>query len=174
MPISFLKIKSTGTMAVIAVLIMCVGIVMTIIPSNKTKIEYVQEGNNLYGYTENIEERLENIIEKIEGVGKTSVMVTFESSFESVFASNAKLVESGISINGNESKNTEKELVLTQGKSGSEEPVLLKELCPRVKGVFIVCEGGDNKNTVEKIKQAVSALFAIPETKICVTAGGTT
>ena len=161
-------------MAAIAVIIICVGIAMTKIPSKEPKIEDKKEvGNDLYDYTENIEERLEKIIGKIDGVGKTSVMVTFESSFESVFANNAKLVESGISVNGNESKNTEKELVLTQGKSGGEEPVLLKELCPRVKGVFIVCEGGDKPTTVEKIKRAVSALFGISETKICVTSGGT-
>ena len=54
---------------------------------------------------------------------------------------------------------------------GAEAPVLLKELCPRVKGVLVVCEGGNSESVCVDIKNAVTSLFGISETKVCVTAG---
>lgn len=173
MPIDFSKMKGNRCVLPLAVAVIAIGIIMTFVPTKETDNEAREKnGNNLYSYTENVETRLEKIIEKINGVNNASVMVTFESSFENVFASNARLEEGTASVDGGGSKNTEKELVLTKGKSGTEEPVLLKELCPRVKGVFIVCDGIVRESTVKEIKLAVSALFGVSESKICITSGG--
>ena len=66
---------------------------------------------------------------------------------------------------------TEKEIALVGNKSGGEEPVLLKSLCPRVKGVMVVCCGAESEKVVKSIKSAVSTLLGINETKVSVVAG---
>ena len=71
-------------------------------------------------------------------------------------------------------KNTEKEIALAGSKSGGEEPVLLKSLCPKVKGVMVVCNGAESERVVKSIKSAVSILLGIKETKVSVVAGNGT
>ncbi len=122
-------------------------------------------------YTEDMEKRLERIICGIEGAGKTQVMISFESSFESVYANNAKLEENTGKDTTQSAKTTEKHIVLAGDSSNGESPILLKELCPRVKGVLVVCEGGSNERVCRNVREAVTALFGISETKIHVTVG---
>ena len=40
---------------------------------------------------------------------------------------------------------------------------------PVVKGVVVVCEGGDNPLTVTRILEAVTTALAISSTKVCIT-----
>ncbi len=121
-------------------------------------------------YTKDTEKRLEETISKISGAGETKVMMTFESSFESVYASDARLEENPGNISAS-AKTTEKQLVLANDRISGEAPILLKELCPKVKGVLVVCSGGEDLQVQKKIKEAVSALLSISETKIYVSAG---
>ena len=72
-----------------------------------------------------LEEKLENLLEDAEGVGKVKVMLMEESGQE------------GYSLQGTE-----------------------------ITGVLIVAEGADNAVTVQKIQQAVMALFQIDAHKI--------
>ena len=72
-----------------------------------------------------LEEKLENLLEDAEGVGKVKVMLMEESG------------QGGYSLQGTE-----------------------------ITGVLIVAEGADNAVTVQKIQQAVMALFQIDAHKI--------
>ncbi len=160
---------------VLLVLALLFGIALIIIPADnakKTSEEYETDGYAKLGaYTADIETRLEEIIGGIAGAGTTRVMVSFESSFESVYANNAKIQENGTESVSASAKSSEKQIVLAGDRMGAEAPVLLKELCPRVKGVLVVCEGGSIESVCMSIKSAVTALFGISETKVCVTAG---
>ena len=150
------------------------GVLLIAVSPDSRNGEETENKNNLAAldvYTKDIERRLEEIIGAIEGAGKTKVMVSFESSFESVYANNAKLEENTSGNTPVSAKSTEKQIVLAGDRANGETPILLKELCPRVKGVVVVCSGGDNYNVIKSIKEAVSSLFSIPETKVCVTAG---
>lgn len=130
--------------------------------------------DRLAAYTEETEARLASILGGIAGAGKTKVMIEFESSFESVYANNARLEENtGASVSAISSggRTTQKEIVLAGGASQGEEPILLKELCPKVKGILVVCEGGADAGTREAIRQAAAQLFHISASKVCVVAG---
>ncbi len=122
-------------------------------------------------YTESLEVRLSEIISEIKGAGKSQVMITFESSFEKVYANNAKVEESGAENFERTDKISEKQIVLAGSGSNGETPILLKEMCPKVKGVAVVCEGADNSSVERQIKETVASLFGISENKICVTHG---
>lgn len=139
--------------------------------SEKNNADYTDDYKKLCNYTDRAQGELEEIIGKITGAGNTKVMLTFESSFESVYANNAKLLEDTSKNETLGSKSSEKEIVLVGDRINGEAPILLKEICPKVKGVLVVCQGGDNIEVCKQIKNAMSALFGISESKICVTSG---
>lgn len=133
---------------------------------SKTKVSE-SDSENLAAYAKELEKGLSEIISSIEGAGKAQVMITFDSSFENVYAYNAGVSESGVGASG---RSTEKELVLT-GNKNDESPVLVKRLTPRIKGVLVVCEGGGSSDIAKKVSSAAGTLFGIAESRICVTDG---
>ena len=44
--------------------------------------------------------------------------------------------------------------------------MLVKKLCPKVKGVLVVCRGGNDAVVKEKITDAASALFGVPKGRV--------
>lgn len=159
---------------VVMLIVLIAGILLVTVPAenkeNNSEAD-ISGYSKLDYYTGDCEKRLEGIIAGIDGAGKTKVMITFESSFENVYANNARIEENGSQSVSALAKTSEKEIVLAGDRSGAQTPVLLKELCPRVKGVLVVCEGGSSENVSRSIKQAVAALFGISDVKIFVSCG---
>ncbi len=122
-------------------------------------------------YAAGLESKLERIVEQIDGSGDAAVMITFRSSFEKVYASDARVQENGTGSDAFTGKTTEKQMVLAGVGTSCETPVLLKELCPRVEGVVVICSGAADKNTEQKIKDAAVSLFGISELKVYVAKG---
>lgn len=112
-------------------------------------------------YTENLEERLKSVISSIDGVGECRVMITLENTSESVYATNYE------SKNDDNSLSRKDEYVIYDS-SGGETPVLIKEYMPRVQGVTVVCSGGDDVGTKEKIIGSVTSLFDISANRVSV------
>lgn len=108
-----------------------------------------------------LESRLEEEISKISGAGKTSVMLTVDSSKEYFYAENhyEDIAET--------EKSSEREFVVIEGKNG-DEPVVLKIKESKIRGVLVVCEGGDNSLVKEKIIEAVCALLDISSNRVSV------
>lgn len=113
-------------------------------------------------YNDELEEKTQQIISSIDGVGECRVMITLKNSNESVYAKNYQENSNA----GNYSH--ESEYVLYDGDNG-EEPVLIKEYFPEVKGVVVVCSGADSVTVRENVINCISALYGIPTTKISVT-----
>lgn len=123
---------------------------------------------NHYEYAEMLENKLADIISSIDGAGTAKVMITLESSSEAVYAQNDKTdMESG--DENNEKISKENDYVLIKTDSSKEEALLLKIIQPEVKGVAVVCEGGDSIYVQQKIIETISAVFDISSSKIKVT-----
>lgn len=124
-------------------------------------------------YISTTEARLCETIEQIEGAGKAKVFITAENTFETVYASNASIVESadGSGASARTSKTSEKSLAYAASRTTGGEPVVVKQLCPRLSGVLIVCEGGDRENVRDEICAAVSTALGLSKNKIYVTGG---
>ena len=60
---------------------------------------------------------------------------------------------------------TQEETVFEDTENGSS-PYVVKELSPVVKGVLVVCEGGDDPVVVQNISESIMALFSIESHKI--------
>lgn len=125
-------------------------------PDNKSDF---LKANEFFEQEEGIESRLEDAISKIKGAGKTDVTVTFESSKEFCYANN-------FSENTDNSENSkENEFVIIDGEKG-EEAILIKTFEAKIRGVLVVCEGGNDPLLKEKIIKSVCALLDIPSNKV--------
>lgn len=123
---------------------------------------------NHYDYAEMLEKKLTDLISSIEGAGATKVMLTLESSSEAVYAQNDK-TDMESNDENSEKISKENDYVLIKTDSSKEEALLLKIIQPEVKGVAVVCEGGDSIYVQQKIIETISAVFDINASKIKVT-----
>lgn len=123
------------------------------------KIKYEEQGK----ITENeLALEVESFLENIKGAGKTKVILTFETYEETVYAydKDEKHTSDG-------TKDYSDEYVIID--SGDAEAGLkLKILSPKIRGVAVICEGGDNPIIKEQITSALSALFDISSNNISV------
>lgn len=142
-----------------------IGIVLIFASDMLGKSDKKQEVNNdkinYEDYTDQLENKLKNLIMAIEGVGECQVMITLENTTESVYATDVEFK------NDDNSVNQKDEYVFYDSEKG-ETPVLIKEYLPKVQGVTVVCTGGDNIAVKEKIIQAVTSLFNIPTNRVSV------
>ncbi len=158
------------TKLILLALLLC-GIAIAFIPqylSDDTKSTAESE-TELSSYTRELEENLARIVSGVKGAGKTQVFVTLESGFENIYASDASVYET--SSAGGADVKSEKQLVLTGTGTNGEQPVVVKQLSPKIKGVVIVCDGGADRSVKEKVTELAATAFNISTTKIYVTGG---
>lgn len=125
------------------------------------KTQSVSKNLSYDDYSQQLEDKLSNLISSIDGVGDCKVMITLENTSESVYATDVEIK------NDNSSINQKDEYVFYDSDSG-EAPVLIKEYLPKIQGVTVVCTGGDNTAVKEKIIQCVTSLFNIPTNRVSV------
>lgn len=123
------------------------------------------------GYDAQIEKRLGGILKQIEGVGNVEVMVTLSETKEIVLAQELnqtqEKTEEKDSTSGTRSINkesTQNKVVMADGN----KPYVIKEEMPKISGVLVVAEGGDDSYIKNTIIQSVSSLLDIPVHKISV------
>lgn len=117
-------------------------------------------------YTEKIEKKLTELISSVEGAGQTVVMVTLEAGEENVFAKEIKTEDD--KNDGKSSNKYEYEYVVIKNGTSTENGMLLKVTEPDIRGVAVVCDGGDNAAVRENIINAVSAVLDIKTNNISV------
>lgn len=114
-------------------------------------------------YTQNLEDRIKKLCLSIEGVSKADVLLTLESGSEYVYASNTEE-----EVNpGSSSSYSSDYLILNSGDKA--EPVVVTEIYPKIRGVAVVCTGGDAADMKEKITTMLSAALGISSNRIKVT-----
>lgn len=119
------------------------------------------------------EERLREVLQKVEGVGKAEVMITLQTSAEKVvekdIPSTWQDVEESDSGGGTRTTREEsqtEETVYQEEEDGSRIPYVVKELEPRVEGVIVIAQGGGDAKVRQNILEAVQALFSVEAHKI--------
>ncbi len=116
-----------------------------------------------------MEVRLEAILSQIEGAGNVRVMITFQNSGEKLLATEEKTQMSYLSASEQkQEESTETSVVLAEGVTGKEEPLLLREDAPAVEGVVIVAEGAADSTVQAALTEAAQALLDVPIHKIAV------
>lgn len=123
-----------------------------------------------------LEERLRISLEKIQGVGSTSVTVSLASTNQQEFAvntnsgskvTNEKDPSGGTRVTTESTDNGQMVLV-HQNQGSGENPVVVRELKPEIQGVIVVAEGADNPYVKAELVTAVQTLLDIPAHKVSV------
>lgn len=143
----------------------------TPIQNNKEQAkEIIYKDENSYETA--LENQLKDRLEKMDGVGKVSVMIYFEGGEEQVPAVNlndSTNVTDEKDTSGGTRNTTQKNngsTVVITNDGNKNEPLIIKKYKPKITGVLIVAEGAEDKVIELNIKKAVSNLFNITYDKL--------
>ena len=144
----------------IGVLVMIVAVPTGDKTEKKDKTEQTQqetEEKKQTDDTEELEAQLEALISRMEGAGKTQVMITLEDD---------GFLQVDKNISTDEQKREETTVVYDTGEG--DQPYVIRKERPKVKGVVVVAEGGDDPKVVSAISDAVMSLFDIEAHRVIV------
>ena len=158
------------------IIIGLLGVVLIAFPQKDKDPSSKKEAENSYSkeYIEETEKKLEKTLEKIDGVGKVSVMITLESSEEVIYAQNEKEstdMQDSPSYEGENSKkeSSRKEKTYVFADYGKDRGALkISSTEPKIKGVIVVCEGGGSSLVRSKVVEACSIGLGIKYSNIFV------
>ena len=100
-------------------------------------------------YTEYLEKRIRTLCLSVEGITEAEVFLTVDCSSEYIYGEGGDY------------------LIL----SGGEEAVMLCEIYPKVRGIAVVCTGGNSAVVRETVTRLLSAALDLPSSKIEVAGG---
>lgn len=116
-------------------------------------------------------EKLENILSKINGVGKVKVYITYSQTSQIIPIYNEDISQKDTQeedTQGGTRKvvetDTKKEVVYDE-KSGSKTIITQSIVSPKIEGAIVTAEGGNNTNTKANIIQAVEAVTRVTNTQ---------
>ncbi len=104
-------------------------------------------------YEKAMETRLEEMIARLDGVSEVNVMLTLETSYTEELAG-----ENG-------------DYLTVRKSSGEQGTVTISREAPKVKGVAVVCKGGNSPDKQKEIIAMLSALLELPSHRIFVSEG---
>ncbi len=130
-----------------------------------------QAENNTYT-SSSLEQKLEEILSNINGVGDVKVLLNYTESNEVVamYNENSKTsvteeTDTSGGVRKVEETNSEKEIVY-QEQDGDKTPIIQKTIEPKIEGAIITAKGASNINTKTNIIQAVEAVTGLATHKI--------
>ena len=112
-----------------------------------------QEYTDVRFYTGYLEERIGELCRSVEGITEATVFLTLDCSSEYVY-----------------SEENAADFLILSGTDG-EQAVMLYEIYPRVRGVAVVCTGGDLPRIRETVTELLAASLGLPSNKIKVAGG---
>ncbi|MFH5184856.1 stage III sporulation protein AG [Paenibacillus sp. TAB 01] len=125
-------------------------------------------------YEDAYESQLKEILSKIVAVGEVEVMVTIESTEEITVDHNTK--ETQQVTNEKDEKGATRHItnvtrdgeVVLYEVSGGKQPLVLKTIKPKIRGVVVVATGAENLTVKKMITEAVERGLDVPAHRISV------
>ena len=130
-----------------------------------------QNGNSDYE-KDSLSINLENILTKINGVGKVQVMITYSETSKIIPVYNEESTEENTEETDSEggtrkvSQTDTKKEVIYEEKDGTKELITQSTTCPKIEGAIITAEGANNAEVKTNIIQAVEAVTGLATHKI--------
>lgn len=104
-----------------------------------------------------LETRLEKLLGNVVGVGKVKVMVTFDGTWEDIYAQN-----------GEEKDGEKNEEYVIVKESGDDTGLKLRSVRPEIRGVGVSCEGAGSAAVRENVTALICASLGIPSNRVYV------
>lgn len=128
------------------------------------------ENSNIKENTEyDLQTELEDILSKMDGIGKVDVLITYSQTSTVVpmyskteSSTVTEETDSGGGTRKQESSNLNKEVITDGDNKAITQTVIL----PKVEGAIVIAEGGGNATTKANIIQAVSAVTGLATYKV--------
>ena len=121
-------------------------------------------------YSTYLEEKLVEILSKINGVGNVDVMITLENSVEKIAATNTTTTTEETLENDSEGGTREihrEDMTIQVMTKGNDDSLMIvKEIKPTVQGVIIVAQGADDPILKEILYEAVKTALGIKGNKV--------
>lgn len=134
--------------------------------------EFAQNEQMVDSSTNNVEERLEKILSKIEGVGDVKVFINYRESSEIVAmynenskVSNTEENDTSGGIRKIQSTDVQKDIIYKE-ENGEKTPITQKIVQPKLEGAIITAKGANNAEIKTNIIQAVEAVTGLATHKI--------
>lgn len=136
----------------------------------------IQRGSELSAQERLLEERVASALSRISGVGSTDVRISLAQGTQAEYAINTnagtrkieeKDKQGGTRITA-DNTDSRQVVILKEGGTTREQPVVVKEMRYQVAGVLIVAEGAKDPVVKENIGRAVRTLLDIPAHKISI------
>lgn len=122
--------------------------------------------------TDNLEEKLEAILSKMQGVGEVKVCINYSQSNEVVAmynetskVSNTEENDTSGGVRRIESTDLQKDIIFEE-TNGEKTPITQKVVQAKIEGAIITAKGAGNANTKANIIQAVEAVTGLATHKI--------
>ena len=147
----WMKKENLGVLLLVGLLLLVIALPTRQENENTITEENTQEtdqGLQEQDWQTKMEERLVEVLEQVQGVGKAEVFLTCEGTQE-------KVVEKD-----------ETETVYERDSRGNQTPYVSAEIYPQVTGVLVVAQGGDDPVVIQNIQEAVQVLFQVEAHKI--------
>ena len=135
-------------------------------------IQNADENTEEINISKELETKLENILSKIEGVGKVNVCINYSESSEviAMYNENSKVstteeTDTSGGIRKIQENNEQKDIVYKE-ENGEKIPITKKVIQPKIEGAIITAKGANNSSTKTNIIQAVEAVTGLATHKI--------
>ena len=140
--------------------------------AEEAKENISKENNTMEASKDEIERKLEDILEKIDGAGDVKVMITYQDSGTQVVEKDKNTSENSLEesdstggVRSTKEQQLQESTVYEEADAGNT-PFVSKELLPKVEGILILASGGDNQKVKQNISEAVLALFQVEAHRI--------
>lgn len=145
------------------------------LPSGKKESAGTVSGSGMTAeeYRQSLEERVGRIVTDITSDTNAAVVVTLDSGFRYSYADATESDSSEASGQNSEqsSNRTTRSYITVRSSDGGETALLVTEMMPQVRGVAIICRGGNDSETADKIRSAVMAALDLTSKRVYVTGG---
>ena len=177
------KKKMENLVVLIIIMIVTIVAINYIWSGDKKKDNITTDTNKKLATTENetqttateeigMEQKLENILSNIKGVGKTKVLITYSQTSQIIPMydedSSSSTTEEKDSGGGTRTVNesTTKKDVIYEDKNGTKIPITQSVINPKIEGAIITAQGANDANIKTSIVQAVEAVTGLATYKI--------
>lgn len=119
------------------------------------------------------EERLEDALRYVDGVGRVRVLITLKESEHKIVEkdgpeeySNTEETDAAGGSRTIRDSRIEKSTIYTVDDKGQNVPYVIKTISPSVEGVVVIAQGVQTQNVQENLIEAIQVLFDIDANKI--------
>jgi len=145
-------------------LVAAAGVVLMLLPSGEREVAAGQKEEHAPEIfaVEEFEDRLGEILSRIEGAGETRVFLSLVSGSRQILARDEEWERDG----------SRSSATVTVGEgAGVERVVPLQTVAPEFRGALVVCPGGGDARVRLELTRAVSALTGLGTDRISICAG---